>query len=275
MEFTRPVILVRYTKLHVYPTQEEIGILNSMGYGFADHVPVFCLNWTIDKINDYICSLYPNIPLKSIGFQMARCNTAKKVFMLKQVANGRELKLQLKYSKLILIPNKKLPKIARNPTTMDCSHKGKATEKEFVIEKILNKRFRNGKTEYFLKWKGYSDQYNTWEPVKNLDCPQLLATFEAQLEAVRKVVNQQNDKTNKRKAITDDNEARGFDRGLKPDKIIGAIKESGELMLTMMWKNCEEPELVPASEANVRCPQLVISFYESKILWSGKTSLYL
>ncbi len=40
---------------------------------------------------------------------------------------------------------------------------------EYEVEKIVNKRIRNGKVEYKIKWAGYSMDECTWEPLKNLE----------------------------------------------------------------------------------------------------------
>ena len=49
---------------------------------------------------------------------------------------------------------------------------------EYEVEAILDRRTRRGITEYFLKWKGYADAYNTWEPIDNLACHEMVMAFE-------------------------------------------------------------------------------------------------
>lgn len=54
-------------------------------------------------------------------------------------------------------------------------------EDKFIVDKILNKRRRRGHTEYLVRWLGYSQDWDTWEPEISLrqDVPQLLDRFSA------------------------------------------------------------------------------------------------
>jgi hypothetical protein len=42
------------------------------------------------------------------------------------------------------------------------------SEEEYIVEKIIDKRFKNGRVEYLVKWQGYNIKDSTWEPMENL-----------------------------------------------------------------------------------------------------------
>jgi len=150
-------------------------------------------------------------------------------------------------------------------------------EEEYTVEKILDKRIRGGKTEYLIKWEGYPDSENTWEPEDNLDCPDLISGFEEKTkqkkeEKKRKKEAEASGSGKKKQKLVEDEDGkpRGFERGLQPERIIGATDSSGELMFLMKWKDSDEADLVPARQANVKCPQIVIQFYEERLTWTTK-----
>lgn len=235
---------------------------------------------------------------------------------------------------------------------------------EYYVEKILNKRLVNDKVQYFLKWKGYSEEHNTWEPVENLNCKIMIKKFEDNLkqkekenenlkeksmkqkekgnlkeeETVKKKtkgdLKQKENKTVKQKEKGNlkqkeyKNEqdqspklTRGYKRNLSnltveisdttmsdfsnkrkklsspiklktvyknktepkdnennqiikvPEKIIGATDANGQLMFLLQWKNITEADLVLAQTANIMCPQIVIKFYEERLVFNHQINV--
>jgi len=174
---------------------------------------------------------------------------------------------------------------------------GEEEQEEFMVEAVLDRRTgAGGKIEYLLSWKGYGPEDNTWEPEENLDCPELIGEFNKKWHEKRKKESTKSgagpksamafkrnaeaqkdksaDKTpmakKAKKPLQQSEKAQavtGFDRSLEPDKIIGATDSSGELMFLMKWTGSDEADLVPARQANIRCPQVVIKFYEERLTW--------
>ena len=78
---------------------------------------------------------------------------------------------------MMSVKDEKLPAItAEDVTNFHGIHtrskqKRKATREEYEVERIINKRpvaGRDDEYEYEVKWKGYTDEHNTWEPTSHL-----------------------------------------------------------------------------------------------------------
>lgn len=52
-------------------------------------------------------------------------------------------------------------------------------EDEYEVERIVQRRTEGGKVLYQVKWKGYKEEENTWEPRDHLTgCQELVDTYE-------------------------------------------------------------------------------------------------
>ena len=226
------------------------------------------------------------------------------------------------------------------------------------MEKILKKRFsKEGVVEYYLKWLGYPDSCNSWEPKECLLGNQLIEDYErreAKLQhrlldpeaaslvhhdhhdhrgnalsgschnasglharlgtknpdesegishkdgttaaaaaaatashafpsssssaprrglnssdGVLPISSSSSTSSSSSLPVTSRTESSGFDRGLVAERVIGiTVNSRNHLMYLVKWCNNAGAELISANIVNVRCPQLVIAFYQSKISWN-------
>ena len=51
----------------------------------------------------------------------------------------------------------------------------------FEVEEILDKRREKNRVEYFVKWKGYGEEFNTWEPPENFSDSMIIRIYEEKL----------------------------------------------------------------------------------------------
>ena len=53
-------------------------------------------------------------------------------------------------------------------------------DEEYLVEKVIEKRITaKGNIEYLIKWEGYDEKENSWEPIENLGCEDLIQEYEA------------------------------------------------------------------------------------------------
>lgn len=58
--------------------------------------------------------------------------------------------------------------------------------KEYEVDKVMEVHFKkNGAREFLIHWKGFSHKEDTWEPEKNLNCPDLIEKFMTKVDKAK------------------------------------------------------------------------------------------
>ena len=161
----------------------------------------------------------------------------------------------------------------------------------YEIEKIVSKAKIRNKWHYLIKWKGYSKNESTWEPVENLKCPELLRVFELRNKRIKsKLISKKHKDNNlsmtektkikeKKKIVKKNFESREGSIELDiPNKIISAKvveKETGSHLLCFVeWKEKKNLILQNSYVTNLQLKEklfneVLINFYESKMYFQN------
>ena len=158
-------------------------------------------------------------------------------------------------------------------------------EELYNIERIIDRRYINGKFEYKIKWEGYPMSQCTWEPLKNLemaielveeynnDHPIKNDTNKNSLNEITpkpKKKNLNNSFINKktRKSLSKESTKNKKQKIEEDVKIVKNNLEQGRLMAVTekRLKNGEiTKEYISTEELRKLNPWVLLDFYESKI----------
>ncbi|XP_018420543.1 PREDICTED: histone-lysine N-methyltransferase SUV39H2 [Nanorana parkeri] len=77
-----------------------------------------------------------------------------------------------------LASNETLQEICRKESLIcKCIGINRRNLNNYEVEYLCDRKMEKGAEYFFVKWKGWPESYNTWEPVANLKCPALLEHF--------------------------------------------------------------------------------------------------
>ncbi|KAI3379906.1 hypothetical protein SNEBB_006178 [Seison nebaliae] len=141
-------------------------------------------------------------------------------------------------------------------------------EQEYKVEKILKKRVVNGEIEYLVKWLNFPNEDNTWELEKDLDCPDLILSFEKeQRELLSKGQPQLKTKAGpasvkRNLRLTTVLQKFAMNGRLYPSEVCGVMRQSGHILYLVKWRHHQtQVDLVPEIVCRLKCPQLVIDYF--------------
>lgn len=178
----------------------------------------------------------------------------------------------------------------RSPTSTKRSVKGGRRrpakhegEEEYEVERLLARRTRKGQTEYLIKWSGYPESESTWQTVDTMSCPELIAAFEGEHppSPTRGTAGPRDGgpRTASPRHVRSVDTKGPFAPSAEPwtmgdwEEEVESVdtvtrSDSGQLHVWLLWRSGEISEEL-AEEANIRCPQKVIEFYQSRLKFPG------
>lgn len=159
--------------------------------------------------------------------------------------------------------------LKREEAKLIAKEQAKKSNNEYEVEAVVDSKTVKGKTKYLIRWKGFEESDDTWEPEETLNCPDLIRAFNKKgKKAVKKPA-----KAKKRKhydsdeSDQDDSDDSDFDSGNKRksasgeyevERVLNArINRHGKWEFFVMWKGYGPEHNGWEPESNLNCPKLI------------------
>ncbi|KAH0792166.1 chromobox protein [Histomonas meleagridis] len=171
----------------------------------------------------------------------------------------------------------RLPKIF----VMSSSSSSDSDEEVYKVEDIKGHKKKGNKMYYLIKWVGYPDSENTWEPESNLSCPDILKRYQQSLvqkeNSIKSSPKSPKSKTSKSKQSdskpTPKKTVKSKDNKIKKRpiaEIFGCTTDSTRNIIyyVVKFEGETEPSSLPSSLVRRWAPFKLASFLESHLNFS-------
>ncbi|CAH1973682.1 unnamed protein product [Acanthoscelides obtectus] len=153
--------------------------------------------------------------------------------------------------------NKKSKK-SRKSAQKDDVVQDEEDESQYEVEKVLDEKMVKGVRHYLIRWKGYEEESDTWEPENTLNCTDLIKDFKEQ---------KKNKKTakpakTKKKAGSENAEA-DWDENedFEVERILDVyFKRDGSREFLVSWKGYGTADNSWEPEEHMSCRELIDKF---------------
>lgn len=160
--------------------------------------------------------------------------------------------------------------LKREEEKLKSKENAKKSNDEYEVEAIIDSKAYKGKTKYLIRWKGWDEADDTWEPEETLSCPELIRAFKKKTKSAKSTPKKS---AKKRKRVNDSDSGSESDDSNDSDfgsnskrsrgeyevsKILNSrINRDGKWEFYVMWKGYNSDSNTWEPESNLSCIKLI------------------
>jgi hypothetical protein len=159
--------------------------------------------------------------------------------------------------------------LKREEQKIKAKENAKKHNNEYEVESIIASRSFKGKTKYRIRWKGFEESEDTWEPEEALSCIDLIRAFKKKNTSLKKkaAVKKTGKKRKNYSDSDEEDDSDDSDYGTASKKsrseyevervLDGKINKQGKWEFFVVWKGYGPEANTWEPESNLNCPKLI------------------